>query len=235
MEQQYVCLVCGYNMVGYLPDSCPFCGAHSKNFITARECSERFSVVQTPVNDSVTRLNSSPSLGLEHAAYTVDTGAGVIMIDCPSTFDLTISPHDHIIFTHHHFLGASNLYRSESGARVRIHRLDSDNDLTRGFVFDNTFDRGFVENGLEAYPIDGHTPGFTFYLFEDVLFICDYIFMKEGRVRMFNRFGPADKTATGGQRLLDLLSGRTINTVCGYNYVTDFSGWIEGVEGLLGL
>ena len=58
--------------------------------------------------------------------------------------------------------------------------------------------------------------------------------MKEGQVRTFNRFGPADKTAAGGQRLLDLLSGRTINTVCGYNYVTDFPNWIKGVEGLLG-
>ncbi len=235
MEQQYVCLVCGYNMVGYLPAICPFCGASSKNFITARECSGRFSVVQTPVTDSVSRLNSSPPLGLEHAAYTVDTGAGVLMIDCPSTFDPTISPPDLIIFTHHHFLGASNLYRSDSGARVRIHRLDSENELTRGFVFDALFDKGFVENGLEAYPIDGHTPGFTFYLFEDVLFICDYIFMKEGRVRMFNRFGPVDKTATGGQMLLDLVSGRTISTVCGYNYVTSFPEWINGVEGLLGM
>ena len=235
MEQQHVCLVCGYNMVGYFPDNCPFCGAHSKNFITAQEVSDRFSIVQTPVTDRISRLNSSPPLGLEHAAYRVETGEGTLMIDCPSTFDPTIPPPDHIIFTHHHFLGASNLYRSESGTRVRIHRLDSENKLTRGFLFDDLFDRGFVENGLEAYPIDGHTPGFTFYLFEDVLFICDYIFLKEDRVRMFNRFGPADKTATGGQRLLDLLSGRTISTVCGYNYVTGFSKWIKGVEGLLGM
>ena len=235
MEQQYVCLVCGYNMVGYLPDSCPFCGADRKDFITADECSRRFTVVQTPVKDNVTRLMSSPSLGFEHAAYRIETGASTLMIDCPSTFDPTIPTPDHIIFTHHHFLGASNLYRSEFGAGVWIHRLDSDNELTRGFVFDDLFDRGFVENGLEAYPIDGHTPGFTFYLFEDVLFVCDYIFMKEGRVRMFNRFGPADLTASGGQRLLDLISGRTISTVCGYNYITDFSDWVKGVEGLLGM
>jgi len=234
MAQQNVCLVCGYNMVGYLPDSCPFCGAGSKNFITAKECSRRFRVVQSPVTDSITRLNSSPSLGLEHAAYRIRTKSGVLMIDCPSTFDQTAPPVDHIIFTHHHFLGACNLYRSELGSRVRIHRLDSDNDLTRGFVFDDHFDKGFAEDGLEAYPINGHTPGFTFYLFEDVIFVCDYIFMKGGRVRAFNRFGPADKTAAGGQRLLDLLRGRTINTVCGYNYVTDFPGWIRGLERLLG-
>jgi len=234
MEQQHVCLVCGYNMVGYLPDNCPFCGASNKNFITADECTRRFSVVPTPVKENVTRLNSSPSLGLEHAAYRIKAGEATYMIDCPSTFDPSIQPPDHLIFTHHHFLGASNLYRSELGARVRIHRQDSDNELTKGFVFDDLFDRGFAENGLEAYPIDGHTPGFTFYLYEDVLFICDYIFMKEGQVRTFNRFGPADKTAAGGQRLLDLLSGRTINTVCGYNYVTDFPNWIKGVEGLLG-
>ena len=222
-------------MVDHLPDNCPFCGAGSKNFITAEECSRRYKVVGTPVNERVTLLNSSPSFGLEHAAYKVETGEGVLMIDCPSTFDPTIPPLDHIIFTHHHFLGASNLYRSEFGAKVQIHRLDSDNELTRGFIFDDLFERGFMEIGLEAYPIDGHTPGFTFYLFEDVLFICDYIFMKKGRVSKFNRFGPAEKTAAGGQRLLDLLSRRTISTVCGYNYVTDFPEWVNGVEGLLGL
>ena len=235
MEEQHVCLVCGYNMVGYFPDNCPFCGADRKHFISAEECTRRYEVVATPVNEHVTRLNSAPALGLEHAAYRIETGASVLMIDCPSTFVPTIPAPDHILFTHHHFLGASNLYRSELGARVRIHRLDSENVLTRGFTFDDLFDRGFAEDGLEAYPIDGHTPGFTFYLFEDVLFICDYVFMKEGRVRKFNPYGPVDLTASGGQRFLDLISDRTISTVCGYNYVTDFPDWVKGVEGLLGI
>jgi hydroxyacylglutathione hydrolase len=235
LDKQHVCLVCGYNMVGYFPIQCPFCGADRVNFITANECSERFKVVVTPVTERVERLNSSPALGLEHAAYRVETDKSSLMIDCPSAFDPTILPVDHIIFTHHHFLGASNLYRDKLGAMVSIHRLDSHNDLTKGFVFDDLFDRGFVKDGLEAYPIDGHTTGFTFYIFDEVLFICDYVFLKNGRVRKFNRFGPAEKTATGGQRLLDLLAGRSVTTVCGYNYVTSFERWVRGVESLLGM
>ena len=67
--EQYVCLVCGFNMIGFHPDHCPFCGAAKKHFITADECSARYQVVGTPVNEKVTRLNSHPPLGLEHAAY----------------------------------------------------------------------------------------------------------------------------------------------------------------------
>ena len=58
--EQYVCLVCGFNMIGFHPDRCPFCGAASSHFITADECSARFKVTSTPVHDRVTRLNSDP-------------------------------------------------------------------------------------------------------------------------------------------------------------------------------
>ncbi|MFW9784480.1 MAG: rubredoxin-like domain-containing protein, partial [Candidatus Heimdallarchaeota archaeon] len=57
---QYVCQNCGYNMVGYLPDNCPFCFTSKNQFITAEECSERYEVVNTKVNSKVSRLNSSP-------------------------------------------------------------------------------------------------------------------------------------------------------------------------------
>ena len=33
-KEQYVCLVCGFNMVGYYPDKCPFCGVSKEEFIT---------------------------------------------------------------------------------------------------------------------------------------------------------------------------------------------------------
>ncbi len=57
-KEQYVCLVCGYNMVGFHPETCPFCGAGQERFITADECSARYRVAATPVNEKVTRLNS---------------------------------------------------------------------------------------------------------------------------------------------------------------------------------
>ncbi len=68
-KEQYVCLACGFNMVGFHPDTCPFCWARKERFITAEECSAGLKVVSTPVNEKVTRLNSQPALGFEHAAY----------------------------------------------------------------------------------------------------------------------------------------------------------------------
>ncbi len=233
-KSHYVCLVCGYNMVGYYPERCPFCGAVRKNFITAGECSDRYRIIEAPVTDQVTRLNSHPSLGLEHAAYRIETGAKKVMVDCPSSFDPNLAPVDTITFTHHHFLGASNLYRSHVKAEVSIHRRDSENVLTRGFIFDRVFHRAFDADGLEAYPIDGHTAGFTFYLYGEVLFVCDYVFVRGDQVRRFNPFGPREDTLRGALRMREILVGREIGQVCGYNYVMDYEPWLRGVERLLG-
>jgi hypothetical protein len=41
------------------------------------------------------------------------------------------------------------------------------------------------DHGIEAFHIDGHTPGFTFYIFEETLFICDYVFL-DGDSLKFN-------------------------------------------------
>ncbi|TFH40710.1 MAG: hypothetical protein E4G94_09150 [ANME-2 cluster archaeon] len=60
-NKQYVCTVCDYNMAGYLLDHCPFCGAPKNKLITSEECSATYHVVETPVNDSLSRLNSSPN------------------------------------------------------------------------------------------------------------------------------------------------------------------------------
>jgi len=46
-NEQYVCTVCGFNMVGYHPDFCPFCDAPKEKFITSEECSARFIVNPT--------------------------------------------------------------------------------------------------------------------------------------------------------------------------------------------
>jgi hypothetical protein len=223
-KEQYVCLVCGFNMVGFHPDTCPFCGTRKERFITAEECSARFKVVSIPVNEKVTRLNSEPPLGFEHAAYRVETGKAACWIDCPSSFNESLPRVDTILFTHHHFLGASNLYREQFGARVAIHQADSRHEICRPFDFDDTFDRDFSHHGIEAFHVDGHTSGFTLYIFEETLFICDYVFL-DGVGMKLNPFGPADRTITGGRRIRELLDGRQLDTVCGYNYVIDFPDW----------
>lgn len=229
VSEQYVCLVCGYNMVGFHPDACPFCGADQERFITAKQCSERFHVGATPVNEKVTRLNSEPALGLEHAAYRIETGGSACWIDCPSCYDTSLAPVGKILFTHHHFLGASNLYREHFGAEVGIHEDDAHHQISRPFIFDQEFTQDFTQDGIEAFPVDGHTPGFTFYIFEDTLFICDYVFTDDEGMKL-NPFGPADQTIAGSRRIRDILTGRRLATVCGYNYVMDFADWWRRFE-----
>ncbi|MDG6026035.1 MAG: MBL fold metallo-hydrolase [Candidatus Brocadia sp.] len=231
-KEQYVCTVCGFNMVGYYPDFCPFCGAPHEKFITSEECSIKYRVECTPVNDKVTRLNSVPPLGFEHAAYRIETGGKVFWVDSPSCFDTSLKPADAIMFTHHHFLGASNQYRSLFNAPVLIHKLDSVHTICRDFTFDVTFTENFVEQGIEAFHIGGHTPGFTFYLFDDVLFICDYIFLTEEGMR-FNPFGPQKETREYAAKIDGILQGRELNKVCGWNYVVDYKDWKEKFVRLL--
>jgi hydroxyacylglutathione hydrolase len=211
-------------MIGFYPDQCPFCGAAKEHFITAEECSSRYKVVATPVNGKVTRLNSRPALGIEHASYRIDTNECACWIDCPSCFDPSLNWSETIFFTHHHFLGASNLYRKLFAAEVRIHHDDSVHEICRPFTFDSTFKDNFVHHGIEAFHVDGHTPGFTFYIFEDVLFICDYVFL-DGDGMKYNPFGPAGRTVKGGNRIREILKGRKLTIACGYNYVVEYKAW----------
>ncbi|MHB8766898.1 MAG: hypothetical protein ACYDA8_21515, partial [Deferrisomatales bacterium] len=90
-------------------------------FLTSQECSARHRVETTPVTERVSRLRSTPELGLEHA--------------------------DVVTFTHHHVLGASNQYRELFGCGVQIHRLDAGRYLCRGFPFDRWFEADFAEDG----------------------------------------------------------------------------------------
>ncbi|MBE9531409.1 MAG: MBL fold metallo-hydrolase [Proteobacteria bacterium] len=232
--EQYVCLVCGFNMVGHHPDHCPFCNASNDNFITSEECSKRFIVTPAPVNQKVTRLTSVPPLGLEHAAYAIDVGgdAGTIWIDCPSSFNDSLAPARRILFTHHHFLGASNQYRALFGAGVMIHTLDSAHPICSRFTFDSTFSSSFNDLSIEAFHIDGHTPGFTFYIFESTLFICDYVFIDQIGMR-FNPFGPADKTRLGGEAIREVLDSRDVSDVCGFNYTMEYLRWRPLFDALL--
>ena len=234
-SEQYVCLVCGFNMVGHYPEKCPFCGASREHFLTAEECSKRFTVHETAVTDGVTCLRSEPALGLEHSAYRVKTGQRHIWIDCPSSFNTDLEPAECITFTHHHFMGASNMYREHFGASVQIHRLDYENnrEMVEPFNLGNTFDANFsIDGAIQAYHIGGHTAGFTIYIFNDVLFACDYVFAKADPVK-FNPFGPREETLAGGARLRELLDGQEIQTVCGQNYVESYATWLPKLDQLL--
>ena len=222
---QYVCKNCGYNMVGYLPDRCPFCMASKSQFITAEECTKQYEIVGTKVNQKVSRLNSSPRLGLEHAAYRIKTGKGTVMIDCPSTFREDVESMKAIIFTHHHFLGASTLYQEHFKAEIWIHSEDSNNILTRNYKFDKLFQSDFKGHSeIKAFHINGHTPGFTFYIFEDVLLLCDYLVGSKGSFR-FNPYGPSQETLKGARKMKKIIENYDLNHVCGVNYVLPFKEW----------
>ena len=79
MQQQHVCITCGYNMIGECPDSCPFCGAGREAIVSSEVCSRRYAFARRPhypaqctgiITDRIiTRLNSVPKLGIQHAAY----------------------------------------------------------------------------------------------------------------------------------------------------------------------
>lgn len=62
---------------------------HSLNVIfpTAAEASAHFRVVETPITESLSRVSTEPAIGLEHAAYRLDTGENIFLIDCPVVFD----------------------------------------------------------------------------------------------------------------------------------------------------
>lgn len=231
-SEQQVCKVCGYNMLGTCPDHCPFCGADRGQFLTAEEATARYRVVEHPITGALSRIDTEPAIGIEHAAYRVDTGQKVFLIDCPVVFDPNLRPVDVIAFTHPHFLGACNLYRQAFGAEVWIHLADSLNPLARAYPFDRTFERGFAEFGLEALPIDGHTPGFTVYMHGDSLFPCDLVFPDEDGMR-FNPYGPDRSTRDAGAYLRKRIEGRDFARVCGWNYVADYRDWREQFDTLL--
>lgn len=143
----------------------------------------------------------------------METPDKTFWIDCPSSFDQRLEPAGLLLFTHHHFLGASNQYRELFGAQVWIHKLDSVHEICRAFTFDVAFEQNFA-------------PGFTMYFFEDCLFLCDYVFLEKEYMR-YNPFGPAGDTVAGGNRIREILTGKDFSWVCGVNYVVPFSGWME--------
>jgi len=230
--RQWVCLQCGYNMIGEMPDVCPFCGAQHDRFLPWDAVENNYRVTTHAVNDVVSQLLSVPTLGLEHAAYRVETGEGPVWIDSPSAFNRDLAPVKAILFTHHHFLGASNQYRRLWHSEVWLHDLDAQHRLSALFDIDRRFADDFSAFGIEAYHTGGHTPGFTFYIHRDALFICDYVFLVKG-VLYFNPYGPEQETIKRAQRIHDIVKSKSLKTVCGYNYVADFADWLPLFEDLL--
>jgi hypothetical protein len=223
---QHVCLVCGYNMIGECPDSCPFCGARRDRIITQKECAKRFRVNATAVTEQVTHLASHPALGYEHAAYRVETSNQSFWIDCPCVFDKTLDPVDVITFTHKDFLGASNLYRSAFGAKIWINEREAAHHLARFFPFDRKFSDDFFGGGIEAHLVGGHSPGFTIYIADSVLFVCDLLYFR-GDHLIFNPHGPKGPTQKAGAMLAKLLQGegRGLSHVCDVNGATPYGEW----------
>ncbi|MCD2448803.1 MBL fold metallo-hydrolase [Methylicorpusculum oleiharenae] len=229
---QWVCLKCGYNMIGEMPDICPFCGAKHDQFMTWDEVEAAYRVTSFPVNDVVSQLLSVPKLGLEHAAYRIETETGAVWIDSPSAFNRELSPVKAILFTHHHFLGACNQYRSLWNSEVRLHELDAKHRLVTLFDIDRRFSEDYVAHGNEAYHVGGHTPGFTFYIYREVLFICDYVFLSASGMQ-FNPYGPAQETLKQAGLIFEIVKHKALKTVCGYNYVAHFADWLPKFEHLV--
>jgi hydroxyacylglutathione hydrolase len=229
--QQSVCLVCGYNMIGEMPDVCPFCGAKHDQFMPWEVAEQTYRVTSQPINDYVSQLLSVPKLGLEHAAYRVETETAAVWIDSPSAFNRDLPPVQTILFTHHHSLGASNQYRRLWYADVWLHELDARHQLVALFDIDRRFGYDFKLHGIQSYHVGGHTPGFSFYIYRDVLFICDYVFLTDTGMQL-NPFGPQQETQKQARRILEIVKDMPLKTVCGYNYVAQFSDWLPGFERL---
>lgn len=227
--KQWVCTTCGYNMIGDPPDVCPFCGAHHDKFLSWEDAEKTYRVTATQIDDSVIQLVSVPKLGLEHAAYRIETENEAVWIDCPSAFNRTLEPVRKIFFTHPHFMGASNQYRELWNAKVYLHALDAENPLIKEFPVDERFNNDFTIDGVAAYHIGGHTPGYTLYIYQDVLFICDYAFPPGPKMRL-NPFGPKTETLHRAERILTIINSCSLKTVCGYNYVCGFKDWLPDFE-----
>ena len=225
-QKQWVCLVCGYNMIGSMPDICPFCGAHHDQFLDWEEAERRYQVQVQRVNDHVAQLLSVPRLGYEHAAYRIETDSGPVWIDCPSVFNRKLTPPRAIYFTHLDFMGACNQYREVWGTRIALDELDAANPLVTAFPVDYRFRGNFREHDIEAFPVGGHTPGFTIYIYRTTLFVCDYMMLPAaGGAMQFNQFGNQQHLREGATLIARVADERTLETVCGWNYIMGYETW----------
>ncbi|MCP3964865.1 MAG: MBL fold metallo-hydrolase [Lentisphaerae bacterium] len=220
-------------MIGHAPDVCPFCGAGKESFISADQCSEKFKVTEEQVADGVFELCSSPKLGLEHHAYSIESEQGRVCIDCPSCFDHRVEPPDIISFTHHHFLGACNMYSDYFKCSIAVPEADTRNYIAAPFLPWITKIKGdFSFNDVEAMWIDGHTKGFTAYFWHDVGFACDLI-IANGDNFMINPYGPKVPTMDACREFEEEGKKRNIQTVCTSHGSMSFDKWSDTFKFLL--
>ena len=98
-----------------------------------------------------------------------------------------------------------------------MHVLGADKPLSKSFPVDEPFANDFVLNEISAYHIEGHTPGFTIYIYHDVLFICDYAFPPNPKMQL-NPYGPKLEALQGAKYIHGIISKQSLKTVCAYNY-----------------
>lgn len=66
-----------------------------------------------------------------------------------------------------------------------------------------------------------------------VLFICDYAFGPGAKMRL-NPFSPQQETRDRAAQILEVILERSLETVCGYNFITEFDRrWREDFQHLL--
>jgi hypothetical protein len=112
---------------------------------------------------------------------------------------------------------------------VRIHQADSRHEICRRFTFDDLFAQEFTHHGIEAFHIDGHTPGFTIYnLRGDAVHLR--LRLPRRRQLEIQPYGPADRTSPEGAASARFSTGRQLAAVCGYNYVIDYADWWRRFE-----
>ena len=230
--KQWVCTVCGYNILDSRPDRCPFCGARHEQIFDSATISRRYRVTEKPVSDTVARLRSEPKLGLEHAAYRIDADGGSVWIDSPAVYTKGLRPVDAILFTHKDFIGAANQYRAAWDCEVLLHEADAELSIVAEHCVTETFSSGIEKFGVRGYHIGGHSPGFTVYIWQETLFVCDYAY-PPGKTMKLNPHGKREPTREGAGRLADLASAHKLETVCGYNYVVDFGSWMKAFTRLI--
>ena len=127
--KQWVCLQCGYNMIGAIPEVCRFFVAHHDQFLPWDEAENKFQVTEYSISNVVTQLLSVPKLGYEHTA-------------------------------------------------------------------------------------------------------CDYVFLTDAGMS-FNTYGQEQETIRQASRIHAVVKGKSLKTVCSYNYVADFTDWMPGLERLI--
>ncbi|UDQ97508.1 MBL fold metallo-hydrolase [Lentisphaerota bacterium WC36G] len=237
MVNQYVCKVCGYNIIGSIPHKCPFCGCNRSHFITATECSDLYCLTEKRISKKILMLKTKPKLGLSHAAYAVETLNGEVWVDCPACFENNTRMPKAICFTHHHFMGACNLYQRESCCEVYIQEEELQFSIAKPFL--PTITHVMTGNfwaycELQALRIAGHTPGFTVFFLDDVCFCCDIVLLDNKKGDSLNTFSSSkEEVVEAVKHLIFECDNRGVNLICAYNSTFDYHEWRERTQRLL--